>query len=227
MTEKISKGVVQTLFSLLVMVFLILTGIRLLLTDGFVRLEYNMPGFPDDPYGMTKAERLEFAPLALEFLLNEADESFLGDQVFDDGTPLYNDRELSHMVDVQVLTGQFLWAWRWSVILLVGLGLGAWRGKWLELFGRMLSNAGLFTIIALATLLLLVFLSFDAVFTNFHRIFFEGDSWLFLYSDTLIRLFPLRFWQDAFIIVGVFTLLGGLGMWLGFWQKNLVPQDQE
>ena len=225
MTEKLSKGIAQTFFSLLVLVFLILTGVRLLLTDVFVQIEYNMPGFPDDPYGMTKQERLEFAPIALEFLLNGADESFLGDLEFADGTPLYNERELRHMVDVQVLTIQFLGVWRWSVILLVGLGLGAWRGKWWDRFGQMLSSAGLFTIIALLTLLLLMFLSFDAVFTNFHRIFFQGDSWLFLYSDTLIRLFPLRFWQDAFILVGVFTLLGGAGLWRGFAKKPVKSNE--
>jgi hypothetical protein len=31
-----------------------------------------------------------------------------------------------------------------------------------------------------------------------------------LYSDTLIRLFPLPLWQDAFIFMGVFSLAGGL-----------------
>ena len=67
----------------------------------------------------------------------------------------------------------------------------------------------------LGALLLLMALSFDFIFTEFHHLFFEGDSWLFLYSDTLIRLFPERFWMDAFIIVGLFTLAGGLGLWLG------------
>ena len=38
---------------------------------------------------------------------------------------------------------------------------------------------------------------FFSFFAGFHSLFFEGDSWLFLYSDTLIRLFPIRFWQDA------------------------------
>ncbi len=89
-------------------------------------------------------------------------------------------------------------------------------------FLQMLSNAGLITIVVLGTLILLLLLSFDLVFVNFHRVFFEGDSWLFLYSDTLIRLFPERFWMDAFILVGVFTLLSGLGLWLGLrrWLKK-------
>ena len=30
---------------------------------------------------------------------------------------------------------------------------------------------------------------------------------MFYTSDTLIRLFPMRFWQDAFIAVGLFSLI--------------------
>jgi integral membrane protein (TIGR01906 family) len=48
--------------------------------------------------------------------------------------------------------------------------------------------------------------SFSFVFVGFHLIFFEGDTWLFLYSDTLIRLFPTRFWRDVFIFVIALTL---------------------
>jgi integral membrane protein (TIGR01906 family) len=48
--------------------------------------------------------------------------------------------------------------------------------------------------------------AFPVVFVGFHRVFFEGDTWLFLYSDTLIRLFPERFWQDAFLFIAVATL---------------------
>jgi integral membrane protein (TIGR01906 family) len=56
---------------------------------------------------------------------------------------------------------------------------------------------------------------FWGFFTLFHSLFFEGDSWLFAYSDTLIRLFPLRFWQDAFLWAAVIALGGGLGLALG------------
>jgi integral membrane protein (TIGR01906 family) len=52
-------------------------------------------------------------------------------------------------------------------------------------------------------------------FEGFHAIFFEGDSWLFLFSDTLIRLFPIRFWQDAFLFAALIAVAGGLGLALG------------
>jgi integral membrane protein (TIGR01906 family) len=57
--------------------------------------------------------------------------------------------------------------------------------------------------------------SFRYVFVGFHRIFFEGDTWLFRYSDTLIRLFPERFWRDAFVFAVVLTVGGaGLTHWI-------------
>jgi len=52
-------------------------------------------------------------------------------------------------------------------------------------------------------------------FAGFHSLFFEGDSWLFLYSDTLIRLFPIRFWQDAFLLAAILALGGGVALGLG------------
>jgi integral membrane protein (TIGR01906 family) len=58
-------------------------------------------------------------------------------------------------------------------------------------------------------------------FAGFHALFFEGDSWLFLYSDTLIRLFPLRFWQDAFLWAAVIALGGGVALGLGLKSTNL------
>ncbi|MCL4258252.1 MAG: DUF1461 domain-containing protein [Anaerolineales bacterium] len=121
------KTLIRFLVPLLVPVVLLLTATRLLLTPLFVNIEYRMPGFPADPYGMTQAERLHYAPLALDYLMNDEDISFLGDQTFDDGTPLYNERELSHMYDVKVLTQQALQVWMGVLLALAALGVAAWR----------------------------------------------------------------------------------------------------
>lgn len=60
---------------------------------------------------------------------------------------------------------------------------------------------------------------FDIFFAAFHSLFFEGDSWLFLFSDTLIRLFPIRFWEDAFLWAAVIALGGGVALGLGLKTK--------
>lgn len=208
------------LVSLAVPVMLLMTAIRLLLTPAFVQLEYRMPGFPEDSYGMTFEERLTYAPLALDYLMNDEDVSFLGDQRFEDGTPLYNERELEHMEDVKELTQAVLDVWLVLVVALAGIAVATWRFGRAADFRAWLSRGGQLTVGLIVALLIIIALSFDALFTGFHRVFFEGDTWLFLYSDTLIRLFPMRFWQDVFIALGVLTLAGGAGLWLGLREKR-------
>jgi hypothetical protein len=56
---------------------LILITARLLMTPLYLRLEYNRPGLPQDPFGLTREERLTYGPIGLEYLLNNEDISFL------------------------------------------------------------------------------------------------------------------------------------------------------
>jgi integral membrane protein (TIGR01906 family) len=207
------KKSLQVVITVLVLVILLIGGVRLLLTDTFLQIEYGMAYFPEDSYGMTQAERLRWAPLALDYLLNSEDISFLGDLTFEDGSPLYNERELRHMLDVKVLTQQILIVWYVCLGVFLALTGWAWFGGWWQDFRKMLSVSGMVAVGLVGTLVFLILISFNQIFTGFHRIFFEGDSWLFKFSDTLIRLFPLRFWQDAFIFVGIFTLVVGLALW--------------
>src|SRR3990172_5177803 len=115
------------LLQVLIPVVLVLTSVRLLLTRGFIRLEYSLPGFPEDRYGFTQTDRLQQAPIALAYLLNDAGIDFLGDLRFEDGTQVYNDRELSHMIDVKMVVRGALRIWWIGALLALGLGLLIWR----------------------------------------------------------------------------------------------------
>lgn len=206
-------SVITWLVLALVPIALLLTAARLILTPAFIQLEYRTPNFPADPYGMTQAQRLRYAPLALDYLLNDGDISFLAEMTFEDGSPLYNERELRHMQDVKDLTQAGFPIWYLSLAMLAALGLWAWRAHWLDEFKRTLSRGGQLTVFLILAILLFAALSFSAFFVGFHGLFFEGDTWLFLYSDTLIRLFPIRFWRDAVLILGALTIAGGLALW--------------
>ena len=81
--------------------------------------------------------------------------------------------------------------------------------QWQEEFRRSIFRGGRLTSLFLLAILFFSVISFRALFTYFHLVFFEGDSWLFFTSDTLIRLFPIRFWQDVFLVFGLLTLAGG------------------
>jgi len=219
--------ILSWLIALLIPLALIGLGLRVLLTPFFLQVEYNMPYFPPDEYGFTKQDRLKWAPYALDYLVNSADISYLGDLKFDDGTPLYNERELSHMADVKSVTQGALNVWYISLALLTLLGIWSWRGNWMQTYLLGLMRGG-WLMVGLAVAIGLVVVVgitinpdiFWNFFAGFHSLFFEGDSWLFLYSDTLIRLFPLRFWQDAFLFAAVIALGGGILLALGLKQTT-------
>ena len=208
------------LVALLVPIALTMTVVRLMLSPLYINIEYRMPGFPTDYYGFTQADRLVYGNIARQYLLNSAGVSFLRDLHFPSGQPMYNERELKHMVDVKNTVKAALNVWIISLVILAGLGIWAWLGKWWPAYARGLGRGGWLSVFLLGAVLLLVLLSFGLVFVTFHDVFFQPGTWTFEYSDTLIRLFPERFWRDIFLAVGGLTLLGGLAVGLAFGRKN-------
>ncbi len=198
------------LITVLVPIFLLMTSIRLLMFPVFTQLEYYRPGFPADPYGFSLQDRLKWSRISVDYLTNGAGIEFLADQKLDENTPLYNERELSHMLDVKNLVQVMMIIWPLTGIVILGLGVLSMRGGWLPDFWLAVSRGGWAAVGLILTVLFGVMVSFNALFTGFHRIFFSGDTWLFLFSDTLIRLFPLTFWQDAFTLMGILVFIGGL-----------------
>jgi len=215
--------VLSWLITILVPLALIGLGLRILLSPIFLRVEYNMPYFPPDGFGFTKADRLKWAPYALNYLTNSADISYLGDLKFDDGSPLYNERELSHMADVKRVTKNALNVWYVALALLTLLGVWSWRGGWNPAYRQGLMRGGWLMVILAVVIGVIAVIGiavnpdiFFSFFTAFHHLFFTGDSWLFYFSDTLIRLFPIRFWQDAFLFDAMIALGGGVALGLIF-----------
>jgi len=188
-------------------IFIILTSIRIALTPSFLEIEYRMPGFPKDPYGFSFEERLNWAKISLQYLLNREGIEFLSDQRILKDTALFNSRELGHMEDVKQLVQFSLKLWWILLFCFIATIFLSLSHGWVRDFWYWISRGGWLTILIIIIILLGVFFSFNLLFTGFHRIFFEGDSWLFYTSDTLIRLFPERFWQDVFIWLGGLSLL--------------------
>jgi len=218
--------ILSWLVTIIIPMALLGLAIRVLLLPVFYQIEYNMPYFPPDEYGFTKEDRLKWAPYAVNYLINSADISYLGDLKFEDGSPLYNERELSHMQDVKNVTQGALRLWYLSLALLAVLGIWAWFGGWWQYYLLGLQRGG-WLMVGLAILIGTIVLVgiavnpnvFDEFFVLFHSLFFEGNSWLFYFSDTLIRLFPIRFWEDAFLLAAVIALGGGLALALGIKPK--------
>jgi len=205
--------------TLLAPIAILMLGVRLLLTPAFLQVEYRMPGFPADSYGFTMEERIRWATPSLEYLINDQGIGYLAELTFDKGTPIYNARELAHMQDVKKVLQTLLKVWDGALIVLAALGIWAWRGNWLDSYRSGWRHGGLLMIALLLAFAVFALTSFWEFFTWFHSMFFSGDSWLFAYSDTLIRLFPVRFWEDCFVYIGAFSLIVGLALAFGLKPK--------
>ncbi len=204
--ERILGGVVTASIPIVICVLSIL----ILLSPIFMNLEYRLPNFPEDQYGFSTEERLDFGNRTRHYLVTNAILDDLRDLKFNSGEPIYVERELEHLEDVKiVLQGLFKVFWGAVAVLVFG-GVYARFRNWWNGYILSVSRGGWLTAGLLGTILFLSIVSFRSLFTNFHLIFFKGDSWLFLYSDTLIRLFPIRFWQDVFLFFGITTLAAGI-----------------
>jgi integral membrane protein (TIGR01906 family) len=205
----------RVLLLLAVPLLLVAISVRAVMFPAVMAALYQREGFPADFYGMTTAERLQYAPLAVDYLLTDAPIAALGDLRFPNGAPLFNDAELRHMVDVKIVLQATLAAGFVAAGVIAAIGVAAWRGGHMRLWWGNILGGALLTVGVIATIVLLAVTSWDMFFTQFHTVFFPPGTWQFLYSDTLIRLFPEQFWFEMALIVGGLivggaALLGGV-----------------
>ncbi len=193
----------RVIIAVAVLLVLIVGAVHLLTAPWFITWEYRRPGFPDDPYGMEPDVRLQLAKATVAFLNLPRDLDLLRVLRLPDGEPAYTGRELAHMNDVKRVYDGLTWA---ALIAGVAALLAGW---WLQrhvgvaaVWGA-LSEGGLVTLLLLIFLGAWMFLSWDSFFIAMHQVFFREGTWTFSYSDTLIRLFPGRFWEDAGMYVAL------------------------
>jgi len=195
---------------------LVLVSVRAVMTELFLQIEYHRPGFPADRFGFSRDDRLHYAPYAVRYLHNDADISYLGRLTFPNGEPLFTAKELQHMQDVKTVARAAFQTLAALAIILAASAilLGRRRATRPWLWGA-LSDGALLTIFLILALIVFALVGWQIFFDNFHALFFEGDSWVFSTSDTLIRLFPEQFWFDAALSVGLLSLGFSLAILFG------------
>ncbi|MFQ5421151.1 MAG: TIGR01906 family membrane protein [Anaerolineae bacterium] len=212
-----NKALITTIRWIIVILtpFVLGTGIvRGLIAWDYPAFEYSRIA-PDD-YGFTLDERLALAHQTLDYLQRPEPASetiYLLEEMRlpDSGDPVYNERELGHMIDVKVVADAFRTAfWIMAAIVVVGYGfLLARPGTRLEAF-RAMFHGGIFTTGILIVIGLFMAVAWSFVFTQFHNLFFDPGTWVFYYTDSLIRLFPEQFWLDFGIIWAGLVFVAGL-----------------
>lgn len=218
---KTVHSILSWLITLLLPVALTFLGLRLLLTHTFLEIEYHLPGFPKDAYGFTLSDRLHWGAIAVDYLQPGSSVKTLANLTLPDGTPLFNPREVSHMQDVKKVVQAAMIAGYLDWLVVLGVGLWARWGDWWQAYLDGIRRGGWLTAGLTALIGILAWINFWEFFTVFHSLFFTGTSWLFLDSDTLIRLFPLPFWEDAFLMAGVINLAGGSALGLALKHRRV------
>ncbi|GAB4577359.1 MAG: TIGR01906 family membrane protein [Anaerolineales bacterium] len=205
---------------------LVLGSVRLLLTDQYLAFEYGKTGFPADRFGFDADQRLDYAVANFRYVREQQPLNALADQRLEN-TPLYNDRELTHMQDVQTVY-QMVWkVWQLALGLTVLAGWGlAWRAETRPALTDAIKWGGLLTAGIVLIVGSLAVVAWQVWFVAFHEIFFASGTWTFNYSDTLIRLFPEKFWVDATLTIASLSLIGGLLLALTGWRYRFQPPSE-
>jgi integral membrane protein (TIGR01906 family) len=218
--SKSAKRTVQTVIRWLVILampfFLGFTMIGLIVNDWYPRWAYNQPSVPPDRFGFTPEERLGLALVAVDYLKQPqpAEEVIwmLEEQRLP-GTdqPLYNPRELDHMIDVKRLTDAIARLNSLAAFMVAAglVFLFVWPETRPQAY-KALMHGGIATVVVLLSIAAFIFLGWDIFFRLFHEVLFPPDSWSFAYTESLIRLFPEMFWFNLGAILSLGTLLLGI-----------------
>src|SRR5262245_28437571 len=219
-----ARGLVSVAFVLLLPMLIIGTSVRTVFTDR----NFILQGFRDNQVGITTGlDDPQLQRIADAFVASfQAPPGQIQMQVtaFGQSRPLFNDREVAHMEDVQALVQFFL---RMQIVaaavvaLRVAAAFAFDRGS--TALGRELLLSVALMIAAIIVVGAMALLDFDAFWTRFHQIAFRNGLWLLDPTrDYLIMLFPEPFWFAGtirfVILVGTQTALVallGLGLLLG------------
>jgi integral membrane protein (TIGR01906 family) len=177
---------------------LVVNAFRVLATGTFVRFELGRDGFPPDLYGFTHEQRQALALVGLRSIQPDSHGIVLLERAkLPNGSPAFGYRELTHMRDVRTLFGIALRAQLVAIVVIGALALAFARTRLRAVvpLGLLAGAVGTLAVAVLAVPTIL--LGFDGFFVRFHEVFFSGNSWQFNDADTLIRIYPDRFWQDV------------------------------
>ena len=173
-------------------------SLNFLLTPAFIRIEYVMPHIPADQYGFSKSERFQWASQTIGYLTNDRQIQYLARLKFENGSPVFNDHEITVVNNIKKSVRNTLMIWHLSLAASFILGLLAWAGDWLPTFRHGMKRGGWLTIG------LVIILGIAVIILNSinPKIYFQN-------TDTILRLFPIRIWQDSFVFMAISMIGSG------------------
>jgi integral membrane protein (TIGR01906 family) len=124
-----------------------------------------------------------------------------------DGEPVFNDREVGHLQDVRTVLIWFAVA----VAASVGAIVVAWRVAGRAAVWRGVRVGAITLVAGVVALGILAAVAFETLFEIFHRIFFASGTYTFdPDTERLVQLFPMSFWFETSIALGVVLVVLGV-----------------
>ncbi len=218
MSGKKSPAYQRLLSLLLILSFPLVSlglSVRLTFHEWFINYEYSKGNFPKDRWGMPDNLRKELAKLGLRAVLSEEGLEAFKKARLPDGRKAFNHREIKHMKDVnELLSILFPLTYSGAVLWIIGLAFTLNRAKVLML-------SGAFSIALISVLTAAALSNYDLAFEVFHNLVFDPTSWRFRYTDTLLRIYPMKFWFDGTVtVVGMSCLLSTITLLVGGFLKK-------
>ena len=195
------------LFVVALPLLIISTNLRLMVTDR----DFLLAGFRDNRVdlvtGISQPELTRVADAFVAYF--QAPPGRMDVQVTINGQrrALFNDRELTHMEDVQALIQTFF---RLQIIAAVVVAARLVVALAVErsavTLGRDMLISSLLTVALVLAVGALSFVDFTDLWTRFHQIAFRNDLWLLdPRTDYLIMLFPEPFWFTGTLRMAIGT----------------------
>ncbi len=186
-----------------------------LLIPWFANFQYALPGFPDDPFGLSGSDRSALGATGIRSIWPVGPGiELLVDARLPDGSAAFGPVEIRHMDDVRGLVQACFLLW---IVSLAAGGASLFRLRQTgraEAIGRGLWLGATITICAMAVIGIAMLVAFEPVFDGFHEIFFEPGTWQFGDEETLRRLYPDAFWGIASGLLAALALGQAVLLWL-------------
>jgi integral membrane protein (TIGR01906 family) len=122
----------------------------------------------------------------------------------------YTSSEKSHLEDVKgVMQGlDYLF---YLSLLVVTLIITIHKKK-KEIIKKLFYYSGISSLVFFGIIMLFSLISFNSMFTYFHKIFFPQGNWLFPIDSLLIQTFPIQFFITISLKVMVISIIVAAGM---------------
>ncbi len=158
--------------------------------------------------GISESELDTATGVLLDYIVDHRDDL---DYQLESGEPMFNQREIDHMVDVKNL---YLAAQSFFIIsLVVFIALSIYyfiklnRNEFQFTFKQSFRHSFMIFGLVLGALGLYALIDFSGFWTNFHHVFFRNDLWLLNpATDRLIQMVPLPFFTQLVFRI-LFTII--------------------